>query len=90
MGDFLMSMPLFCLLLTVGAFQIGLWCQKKTGLILCNPILIGAALVGELIIFHKPLSIWLRSGIKKAAIRKKLLKRKKNSRRKARSDICLK
>lgn len=50
MADFLMSLPLFCLLLTVGAFQIGLWCQKKTGLILCNPILIGAALVGAVLL----------------------------------------
>ena len=45
MADFLTELPLFCLVLTVGAFQIGLWCQKKTGFALCNPILIGAALV---------------------------------------------
>ncbi len=45
MADFLTGLPLFCLALTVGAFQIGLWCQKKTGLALCNPILIGASLV---------------------------------------------
>lgn len=50
MGDFLMSMPLFCLLLTVGAFQVGLWCQKKTGSIVFNPILIGAALVGAVLL----------------------------------------
>lgn len=50
MGDFLMSLPLFCLLLTVGAFQIGLWCHKKTGSILVNPILIGAALVGAVLL----------------------------------------
>lgn len=50
MADFLMSLPLFCLLLTVGAFQIGLWCQKKTGSILCNPILISAALVGAVLL----------------------------------------
>ena len=50
MGDFLMSLPLFCLLLTVGAFQIGLWCQKKTGSILLNPILISAALVGAVLL----------------------------------------
>ena len=45
MDDFLIGLPLFCLVLTVGAFQIGLWCQKKTGFALCNPILIGAAIV---------------------------------------------
>lgn len=50
MGDFLMSLPLFCLLLTVSAFQVGLWCQKKTGSILFNPILIGAALVGAVLL----------------------------------------
>lgn len=45
MADFLCSLPLFCLALTFGAFQVGLWCQKKTKSPLCNPILIGAALV---------------------------------------------
>ncbi len=45
MADFLTGLPLFCLVLTVGAFQIGLWCQKKTRSALCNPILIGAILV---------------------------------------------
>ena len=50
MGDFLLLLPLFCLSLTVGAFQIGLWFQKKTGSILCNPILIGAALVGAVLL----------------------------------------
>ena len=45
MTDFLCSLPLFCLALTFGAFQVGLWCQKKTKSALCNPILIGAALV---------------------------------------------
>ena len=46
MAEFLTGLPLFCIVLTVGAFQIGLWCQKKTGTALCNPILIGAVLVG--------------------------------------------
>ena len=46
MAEFFMSLPLFCLLLTFAAFQLALWCQKKTGSILLNPILIGAVLVG--------------------------------------------
>lgn len=50
MADFFMELPLFCLVLTVGAFQVGLWCQKKTGSVLCNPILIGAALVGAVLL----------------------------------------
>lgn len=50
MGELLIKLPLFCLALTVGAFQIGLWCQKKTGSALCNPILIGAALVSAVLL----------------------------------------
>ena len=45
MAEFLTGLPLFGLALTFGAFQIGLWCQKKTRSALCNPILIGALLV---------------------------------------------
>ncbi len=45
MADFLTGLPLFGVALTFGAFQIGLWCQKKTKSALCNPILIGALLV---------------------------------------------
>ena len=45
MHDMLTGLSLFSLVLTVGAFQVGLWCQKKTGSALCNPILIGAILV---------------------------------------------
>lgn len=45
MADFLTELPLFCLLLTVIAYQIGLWCRNKTGSTLCNPLLIGIILV---------------------------------------------
>ena len=45
MADFLMGLPLFCLLLTVIAYQIGLWCRNKTGSTLCNPLLIAIILV---------------------------------------------
>ena len=45
MTDLLTELSLFSLVLTFGAFQIGLWCQKKTKSTLCNPILIGAILV---------------------------------------------
>lgn len=45
MTDLLTELSLFSLVLTIGAFQIGLWCQKKTKSALCNPILIGAMLV---------------------------------------------
>lgn len=42
---FLQSISLFPLVLTFGAYQFGLWCQKKCKTPLCNPILISAALV---------------------------------------------
>ena len=45
MADFLTSLPLFCLVLTVVAYQIGLWCRNKTGSTLCNPLLISILLV---------------------------------------------
>ena len=45
MADFLTNLPLFCLLLTVVAYQIGLWCRNKTGSTLCNPLLISIILV---------------------------------------------
>ncbi len=45
MRDFFSSLSLFSLVLTFAAFQAGLWCQKKTKSPICNPILIGAALV---------------------------------------------
>ena len=45
MSDFFSELSLLSIVLTMGAFQIGLWCQKKTRSPLCNPILIGAVLV---------------------------------------------
>ena len=45
MADFLTGLPLFCLVLTVVAYQIGLWCRSKTGSTLCNPLLIAIVLV---------------------------------------------
>ena len=44
MAEFLQNIPLFPLVLTVGAYQIGLWCQKKTKSALCNPLLIAVVL----------------------------------------------
>lgn len=45
MNEFLSQLPLFSLVLTVGAYQIGLLLQKKWKSPLCNPLLIGVALV---------------------------------------------
>lgn len=44
MADFLSGISLFPLVLTVGAYQVGLWCQKKWKTPLANPILIAAVL----------------------------------------------
>lgn len=45
MADFLEQLIFFPLVLTIGAFQIGLFFQKKTKSPVCNPILIGAVIV---------------------------------------------
>lgn len=50
MPDFISELSLFSLVLTVGAFQFGRWCQKKTGSVLCNPILIGVILVSAVLL----------------------------------------
>ena len=44
MTEFLQSISLFPLVLTVGTYQLGLWCQKKTRSPLCNPLLIATIL----------------------------------------------
>ncbi len=44
MAEFLQS-GLFCTVLTLGAYQLGLWCQKKFRTPVCNPILIAVVLV---------------------------------------------
>lgn len=45
MAEFLQKVPLLALALTFGAYQIGLWCQKKWKSPLLNPILIAVVLV---------------------------------------------
>lgn len=44
MADFLEGISLFPMLLTLGTYQFGLWCQKKTKHALCNPLLIATIL----------------------------------------------
>lgn len=44
MAEFLASVSLFPLVLTLGAYQIGVWCQKKTKSPICNPLLIATLL----------------------------------------------
>lgn len=45
MIDNISALPLFAIVLTVGIYQFALWCQKKTGFVLCNPILVSALLI---------------------------------------------
>ena len=45
MGDFFSGLTFASLVLTVGAYQLALFCQKKTGSALCNPILLSGLLV---------------------------------------------
>ena len=54
--------PLFGIVLSVFAFQVGLFFNKKTGSPLCNPLLIAVALIIAVIkIFHIPLE-WYQKG----------------------------
>ena len=45
MNEFFTELSLFAIVLTIGAYQVGMWCQKKAKSALCNPILIAAILV---------------------------------------------
>ena len=45
MAEFLEGISLFPIVLTLGAYQVGLWCRKKWNNPLCNPILIAVILV---------------------------------------------
>lgn len=45
MAEALLNSPFLGLGLTCAAWCVGLWVQKKTGLILCNPLVIATALI---------------------------------------------
>ncbi len=51
MAEFLCNLSWFPLVLTIAAFQAGLWCQKKFKSPICNPILIAVILVIAVILF---------------------------------------
>ena len=51
MAELLQNFSLFPLVLTLGSYQIGLWCQKKTKSAICNPLLIAALIcIGVLLL----------------------------------------
>ena len=45
MSEFFPMNGVWAVLLTCATYQLGLWCRKKTGSALCNPILISAIIV---------------------------------------------
>ena len=59
----LWNSPLFGVVLSVFAYQAGLWANRKTGSPLCNPLLIAVALiVAALKIFDIPLAAYQQGG----------------------------
>lgn len=59
MTDFLQGISLFPLVLSLGSYQIGLWCQKKTKSPLCNPLLIATLLsIGVLLLTDFDLQVY--------------------------------
>lgn len=59
MAEFLENLSLFPLVLTIGAYQVGLWLQKKTKSPLANPILIAVILVvGVLLLTGLPVDTY--------------------------------
>lgn len=59
MSDFFSQLIWFPLVLTIGSFQFGLWCQKKWKTPLCNPILISVLLIiPVLLLLDFPVSLY--------------------------------
>ena len=62
MTEFLQSITLFPLVLSLGTYQIGVWCQKKTKLAICNPLLIATLLsIGFLLLVGFDLQVYQAS-----------------------------
>lgn len=63
MTEPLFSSPLFGLALTVVCWCAAVWLQKKTGLLVCNPVLTASLLViGVLLVFQIPLEHYEAGG----------------------------
>ena len=59
MTELLSGLSFFPLILTVGTYQIGLWCRKKWNHPICNPILIAVVLViGVLLLTGMPMDVY--------------------------------
>ncbi len=63
MTDAILSSPFFGLTLSAAAWWAGCWIQKKTGFLLCNPLLIAAALIiGVLSLLRVPYQAYALGG----------------------------
>ena len=59
----LFASPFFFIFLSIVAFSIGVWIQKKTGLVICNPLIIAIVLVsGVLLLFKIPYESYNEGG----------------------------
>ena len=59
----LFASPFFRIALSIVAFSIGVWIQKKTGLVICNPLIIAIVLVsGVLLLFKIPYESYNEGG----------------------------
>ncbi len=60
MADFLQSISLLPIVLTLAAYQVGLWCRKKWNNPIVNPLLIAVILIiGFLLLTRLPLDTYL-------------------------------
>ena len=59
----LLASPFFGIALSIVAFSIGVWIKKKTGLVICNPLIIAIVLVsGVLLLFQIPYESYNEGG----------------------------
>ena len=59
----LFASPFFGIALSIVAFSIGVWIQRKTGLVICNPLIIAIVLVsGVLLLFKIPYESYNEGG----------------------------
>jgi len=63
MFEALVTSPLFSLTITCFAWSFGVWTQKKSGLLICNPLVITTALlIGFLVLLQIPYSTYMIGG----------------------------
>lgn len=59
----ILTSPLFGILLSIASFAVGLWIQKKAGLVFCNPLIIAIVLIiAVLMIFNIPYESYDKGG----------------------------